>query len=283
MGEVRATAENNVPQDAPLRRLVVLSCAIALVAGAFALVVPLWMSERGVVGPLLVDSERPVLSGLAALRAFVFATLVAIVVSRVVNTAVGTFVLGAGVGYLALRSGSAIDFAFGASRLVPAAVEIAGWSVLIAAASWALYRFGGRLPDFPLTGDDEIDSPTGPLARRSWFAAALAVAVAWLVAANDTKGQAIAAVVIGSFVAAFVARSLAKATQPVYLPAIIVLGFAIVSGFLAFAARGDLATGFVDGSFPRLLRLMPVDIAAGTLVGSAMGFGFARGFVSPTE
>ena len=67
-----------------------------------------------------------------------------------------------------------------------------------------------------------------------------------------------------------------------FVAAAAALAFGLVAMYIAFAARGALASGFVDGSFPRLLRLMPVDIAAGALAGSAMGFGFARSFVTPS-
>ncbi len=270
-----------VRNDHPLIRTLALPVGIALVAGAFAFVIPLWSSARGVVGPTLMDSETPLFAGLATLAAFAFATVVAVWVSRVVNAVVGTFVLGCGVGMLALRSGNAADFAFGSSRLLPTAIELLVWAALIALASWMIYAKGGRLVDFPLQHEDEIDSATGPLARRAWFASVAGVFIAWFCAANDTKGQAIAAATLGSFVVGFGARWIARQTQPVFVAAAATLAFALVAFYIAFAAKGELASGFVDGSFPRLLRLMPVDIAAGALAGSSMGFGFARSFVTP--
>ena len=270
------------PMIHPLMRTLALPIGIALSAGAFALVIPLWTSARGVVGPTLADSETPVFAAIATMAAFAFATVVAIGVSRIVNACVGTFVLGCGVGMLALRSGNAADFAFGSSRLVPAAIETLVWALLIAGASYLIFTFGGRLADIPLQDDSEIDSTTGPMARRAWFAAVAGVVVAWFCAASDSKGQAIAAATIGSFVVGFGARWIARQTQPMFVAAAAALAFALVAMYIAFAARGELASGFVDGSFPRLLRLMPVDIAAGALAGSAMGFGFARSFVTPS-
>ena len=230
-----------------------------------------------------MDSERPLLAGLATLIAFVAATVLAIGVARVVNAVVGTFVLGCGVAYLAMRGGAAPDLVFGGTNLVHSAIECGVWAVLVGAASWAIYHFGGRLPDYPLTGDEEVDSATGPLARRAWFAGAAAVGVAWLAAVTDTKGQAIGAAMLGGFAAGFVARSLARSTQPIFIAAASMVAFAATLGYIAFAVQGDLSIGLIDGSFPRLLRIMPIDAAAGVLAGTSMGIGFARSFAGPID
>jgi hypothetical protein len=283
MSSPQAVTENNPVQDRPVARALALPAGILASALLFALAVPFWTSLRGVAGPTVMDSERPVLAALVAIAAFAGSTAIAIVVARVVNAVVGTFVLGCGVAILAMRTGAAHDFVYGGTSLAHSAIETAVWGVLVAAASWAIYRFGGRLPDFPATGDAEVDSPTGPSARRAWFAAVLAVVVAWFVLVTDTKGQAIGAVTLGAFAAGFLARSLARGTQPVYLAAAVLAAFAATLGYIAFSIRGDLSVGLIDGSFPRFLRVMPVDAAAGALVGSAMGFGFARSFVAPPE
>jgi hypothetical protein len=274
--------EAAVPQDRPVVRALALPISIAASAGLFAFVVPFWTNVRGVAGPTLADAERPVPAALVAVAAFALSTVVAILVARAVNAVVGTFVLGCGIGFLAMRTGAAQEFAFAGSRVGPMAVETAVWAALIALASFAIYRFGGRLSDFPETGESSIDSPFGREARRSWIAVLLALGFAWLACVTNSKGQAIAAVILGGFSAAFLARMLAPRTQPVFLAAMVVVGFALVQTYVAFALRGDLAVGIVDGSFPRLLRVMPVDVAAGALCGTALGFGFARSFAVPT-
>ncbi|MDI9404070.1 MAG: hypothetical protein QM516_09380 [Limnohabitans sp.] len=274
-------SEVAVPQDRPVVRALALPLSITASAGLFAFVVPFWTNVRGVAGPTLADAEQPILAAVVALAAFLVSTMVALLVARAVNAVVGTFVLGCGVGMLAMRTGAAQEFAFAGSRVGPMAAETAVWAALIALASFALYRFGGRLSDFPETGEASIDDALGSEARRSWISVLLALGFAWLACATNSKGQAIAAVILGGFFAAFLARMLAPRTQPVFLAAVVVLGFALVQAYIAFALRGDLAVGIVDGSFPRLLRVMPVDAAAGALCGTALGFGFARSFAVP--
>lgn len=275
-------ASGGSPDERPLLWSFVAPVGVVLAAGAFALGVPAWTSLRGVPGPTLLDAERPALAAAVAVVALVASAAVGIAVARVVNAVVGTFVVGCGLAMLAMRSGAVADFALGGSSPAAAAVESAVWAILVAAASWALYRFGGRLPDFPLTHEDEIDLPAGPAARRGWFGALAALPVAWMAAATDTKGQAIGAAILGGMAAGAVGRVLAPRTQPVYLAAATMAAFALAHVYLAFSAGStDLAAAFVDGSLPRLFRIMPIDAAVGALVGTSMGFGAARGFATP--
>ncbi len=269
--------------DSSVRRVVVLAVAIALAVSIFALTLPWFSSARGLNGPTIADASRPLMAALAAFVAFAATTVIAVLVGRMVNAVVGLFVLGTGVGLLAMRSGSALDFAFSHSSVLASAAELVCWSVLVAAASWAIFRFGGALSDVPPTHDDDIDSPLGSAARRSWFAAIAGVVVAWGAVVTMNKGQAIGATVAAGFAAGALGRLLAPRTQPIYLTAVTIAAFAIVFAFYGFTLRGDLAVGVVDGSLPRLLRLMPVDIAAGVLAGVSLGFGFARGFVATKE
>ena len=82
------------------------------------------------------------------------------------------------------------------------------------------------------------------------------------------------------FVTGAAGRAFAPRTNPVYLAAAPIAVFAAVFGYFAFALKGDLAAGFVDGSLPGLVRLMPTDIVAGSFAGVSLGFGFMRSFVA---
>lgn len=260
-----------------------IAVAVAVCGLVFASVVGFWTSARGVTGPIVADAERPLLAAGATLAALGLSTVVAILVGRVLNAVVGLFVLGCGVGILAMRTGATADFAFAQSSLLATGLETLLWTAAIAAASHAVFRFSGALPDMPPTHDDEVDSPHGPAARKSWIAALAGIAALWLFAATPDKGQAIAAAVIGGIATGLVGRILAPRTTPVYLAAALPAACAVNTLSMAFLSNADLAAAFVDGSLPRLLRVMPVDLAAGSLVGVSMGFGMARSFAATND
>lgn len=267
--------------DTATRRVIVLCIAIALAAVVFAAAEPTLESVRGIPGPTVADSSRPFLAMVAILAAFAATTAVAAFIARKVNSVVALFVLGCGIGMLSMRTGAVRDLVFGESSLKLAAVECVVWTALLAAACHVIFRFGGRLPDIPETHDDDIDSPVGRSARLSWLAGIAGVVAAWFAVATLTKGQAIGAAVLGGFVSGALGRILAPRTTPVYLAAAPMAVFAVVYAFMAFTVQGDIATDLVQGGFPRLLRIMPLDMAAGALAGTSLGFGFVRSFTEP--
>ena len=261
------------------RRFLIVAVAIIVAALVFAFAVPAFASDRGVAGPTIAAAARPILAIGALLVAFTVSTGLAAVAGRAANAVVGLFVLGAGVAILSMRSGTVSDLVFGDANLWLVALEALGWIVLVAVASATIFRFSGPLPDVPKTFEDDIDSPTGRSASISWLAGIVAVVAVWLAAATLTKGQALGAAVLGGFASGAFGRLLAPRTQPVYLAVAPMAAFTAAYAFLAFSLEGDLATGLVDGSLPRLLRVMPIDMAEGALAGTALGYGFMRSFV----
>jgi len=279
-----ASAPAPIAQDKPVVRSVTLFVALAVAALSFRAVEPFMTSTRGVAGPLVVDSERPAVAAAAILLAFIVVSAAAALVGRLVNAVVGIFVLGTGVGYLAMRCGSSIDFCFGGSSILAAGLELVGWTILAIAGSHLVFKVGGRLSDFPVTGEDDLDSATGAAARKAWLAAIAGVGAAWIVAATATKGQALGAATLAGFATGAVGRVVSPRTMPVYLAAAPIAAFAALFLFLGFTTSGDLASGYatgaLNGGLGRFLRLMPVDIAAGALCGTALGFGFMRSFAA---
>ena len=90
------------------------------------------------------------------------------------------------------------------------------------------------------------------------------------------------AATLAGFATGAFGRMVAPRTPPVYLAVAPIAAFAVVFLFLGITGAGDdLATKFVDGSYPRFLRMMPVDIVAGALCGTALGLGFMRSFAAP--
>ncbi len=271
------------PVDSPVRRISVLVIAIVLSALVFRATIPFVSSTRGVVGPTIADAGRPALAVVAVVIAFAVTVAISALVARLVNSIVGVFALGCGVGYLAMRSGNVADFAFAQSSIRAGAIELVAWTALVAAGCHFVFKVGGALPDVPATGEDDLDAPAGKAARGSWLTVIAGIAVAAFAAASITKGQAIGAAVLAGFVTGGLGRMFAPRTTPVYLAAVPVAAMALVYLFYGFTVPADLAESFVGGSLPRILRIMPLDAVAGSLCGTALGFGFMRSFAIPQE
>ncbi|MFO0874578.1 MAG: hypothetical protein U0575_11495 [Phycisphaerales bacterium] len=105
-----------------------------------------WMiGDRAVAGPLLLLGDAR--TAAAAIATTVALTIVAIVVARMVNSAVGIFVMGCGLGALAMRCGTVRDLVFGAVPTTRMALETLCWAALIGIAVAAIFALGGHLTD----------------------------------------------------------------------------------------------------------------------------------------
>lgn len=116
------------------------------------------------------------------------------------------------------------------------------------------------------------------------IAAAGGAAVAWVLAVTDLKGQVIAAAAVAAVVIAVVAKIVDLKT-----PAVGVIGtaafLAIVSPAYAFAtvaADTALAAGYAQ-SLPGIVRITPLDWAAGALLGTPLGLAWAASIVKRAE
>ncbi len=265
-------------ESAP-RRVAVLVFGIAVASLISILAVTPLLGDRGVPGPLASDSLRPFLAITVLLICFAAMVAIGAVVGRLVNALVGLFVVGAGLGVLSMRTGTVEDLVFGTSvmRLMP--LETAVWALLLALASILIFRFSGRLPDFPVTHEVELDATFGRAARKSWFAGILAPILASFLVVSAMKGQSIGAAAVASLLVGVVGRVLAPHTQPVVLVAAPLLAAAVGQAFFVFNGLNAPADLFVSNKLPSLLFVMPLDWAVGSLVGVPMGFAWARSFV----
>ncbi len=255
--------------------MIITSLVMALAAG--------WMiSLRGVSGPTVSVVIEPIPAVLALAACLLVSLSVAIVVGRLVNPAVATFVLGWGLAVLAMRSGTHLDLLFAGATGPVVAVETILWGVVILGLAAVIFRFTGPLPDQPSASPAEVFDPRaifGALSLRSGLAGGLALVAIFFVATNDTKGQAIFAATLGGVLAGLAGRMLAPRLQPVLI-------FAAPCVFIAigqlWAFRGDEAgqiSAWIMGQGSAFGIPTPLDAAAGGLMGVSAGIGWSRGFV----
>lgn len=266
----------------PYRRAILVGLSIVLVALLFATSVGPAQSMRGVAGPTLAMSASPFLATISIGAAFAMSIVVAGIAGRLVNAVVGLFILGCGVGLLAMRSGTVLDVVFGGASLRGLAVEGFLWTILVAAAAFIVFRISGPLPDAIEVDDPRVDGPLGTKALVAQVAGVIAPLCVWLMASSPAKGQAIGAVVVGSMLVGLVGRLLAPKSPPILLFAAPIafgsIGY-LVASMTVGAVPLDLA--FVNGALSRLAYPMPIDYAAGSLAGVALGVGWSRSFLKP--
>ena len=257
---------------------------VVLVGGVMAAfictaAVPFLVASTGTTGPTALQAQSPAAALAAMILFFGLAAVLSGFVGRYVNTAVGMFVLGAGLWALRLRSGTAVDLAFAGGSMRLVAVETALWGLLLLGGTWIVFRVGGPLADIV---PPDLDKPTPWWKRHGLAGVACGVLVlpgVWLIAKSPLQGQTLMAVVLGAMAAGFVGRVVAPHVQPLLLFAAPCFFGAAGQLIAALVTRDSLAEAYITDTLPALALPMPIDYAAGSLMGVSMGLGWAKGFV----
>jgi hypothetical protein len=259
-----------------------------LVAGLIcARAVPFMTSLRGVHGPGILTAGRPALAAVVVLACFAVTTLLACVVGKLSNAAVGLFVLGAGVFVLDDRLGGIRELAFAhASRgtLVIAAIETIVLAVVALAMVLIVFGTAGGFHDVePDVNGRRPHWLTSDAALRSAACGVLVIPAVWLVAQTPLKGQAITAVFFGAMLAGLVGRLIAPHVQPILVFVSPVIFGALAQLAAAVLTRMPLDEAYVNGSLSVLARVLPMDYLAGALLGVSFGLGWAKSFLQHEE
>lgn len=254
------------------------------------LAAPYFASPRGDAGPTLFTAHSPIAAFVALAACVALAAVAAGVVARLVNSAVGMFVLGVGLFALDGRLDTARIFAFLHDEASPRAAlaMLAMEALLVAAialgATFIVFGIGGKLSD--VHPDESGASPrtlASPEAMKSAGAGAIVLIAVYFIAQSSMKGQVIGAIVVGSMIAGLVARLMSPHVQPVLIFCAPVV-FGGVGYLLAMAVvKTPMDAAYVADALPALARPMPLDYAAGSLMGIALGLGWARSFLHHEE
>jgi hypothetical protein len=251
---------------------------MVLCAALCLLAVPFLTSPTGTIGPTTLQAESPAAAVAATMLAFAVAAGVACAVGRLVNAAVGLFVLGAGLWALRYRCATVVDVAFAGGSLGLAAIETALWGFAVLGAAFAVFRWGGPLRDVP--GGEPAGAPSHMrLGLRGLAAGLLVLPVVWLFARSPLRGQTLAAAVMGGIAVGLAGRLLEPRVQPRLLFAVPCFIGALAQAACALALRVSPADAFITQTLPALALPMPIDWAAGSLMGVAIGLGWAKSFL----
>ncbi len=263
------------------KRYIVVWGGVVIAAAACVLVIPYTYSSRGIIGPTLLQAQSPIAATVALLAGLAAATIVGAVVGRLTNAVMGLFVIGFGLGILALRFGSIQALAFADGSLPLLAVETVLWAGAVLGSTLVVFWIAGPLGDFVADEEDEPASSRWSLGGAA--AGIVMLPVVWLMARSELRGQTIAATVLGGLVAGMLARLLSPHTQPRLIFATACLagavGHVIGAVVIQVSTADGTAAAYVASTLPAVSLPLPIDYAVGSLIGVAMGLGWAASFV----
>jgi hypothetical protein len=219
-----------------------------------------------------------------------FAAAIAGIVGRMVNSAVGVFVLGAGVFVLGSRMSGAVEVFMGSAGepartiAVILAAESALWALFTLGGVVVIFAIGGRLRDIEPNEDGVTPNAfASSQAIQMALAGAVMLPLTWLIAKSSMPGQAMGATFVGGLAAGLAGRLVAPNVQPILLFVSPIFFGAIGHLVLALMMRSPFDVSYVNGNLPSLANVMPVHYVAGSLMGVSMGLGWARSFLHHHE
>ena len=267
-------------------RNVALFGGLALSGALCVAALPYLNSPRGAAGPTILMADSPVAALVAVMLCLTLAALLCGIVARLTNSAVGMFVLGAGIFVLAGRMATVKEVAFFTDRgsesgtITVLALETLFWAILALVLTSIVFRLGGLLSDIkPL----ELERVPHPLfsaeGMKSAAAGALMLPLVAMIAKSNMTGQMLGATFLGGVAAGLTGRLISPNVQPILLFASPIFFGALGHLFALVLLKRPLDIAYVVDDLPVFTRPMPIDYAAGSLMGVAVGVGWARSFL----
>jgi len=231
------------------------------------------VSERGEIGPTVLQSQSPISALIAILITLGVSSVIAGFVARFTTTNSGMFVLGFSLFAMAMRMDGIEAFVYGGGNVNLLILEALFLSVVVLLGTLIVFAIGGPMKD--------VQQATMPNESNFWKVSLISLAVlpmVYIVAQTPMRGQAIGASVVGGITIGFLARKFIPTIQPIMLYAlpIAVGGLGYYLGSI-INPLSDVA--FAQQAISPLLYPMPVAYAAGIVLGVSIGLSWANSMV----
>ncbi len=232
----------------------------------------------------LLVGAAPVMGLIFGLGSVVVALAYGALAGRMLGERTGTLSGGLLLAWIAWNTGDMtliLRFDGSAATLVKLAVEAGLIGGLVLAGGVLIARMASDTEPKAAGAGNELKALLTPGALAGMGAgAAAALAIAWVIAFDGQRGQALMAAVFGAIgagaVSRLVAMSLADGHPARLMPYASVLVAAVVAPLVGFAVpgAGSLSSAVMEGTIAGPLLVEPLDWAAAMLLGVPIGIGW---------
>lgn len=250
--------------------------AIVVLALGFVGFIGAWQADsmsalRGTFGPTILQTISPVSSIVALVITVGVAALVGGVIARITTIPTGMFVLGFALFSMALKLHGAEEFIMAEGNYNLLALEALFLSVVILLGTLVVFAIGGERT----TPKSVFDSSTdiGDIGR-SILISFVMLPVIWFIAISPEKGQVIGAAGLGGILIGVLAKQFLQSSQPLLLFAL-PIAFGGIGYIVGITIGESSPIAFAQSEISPLLYPMPVEYAAGLLLGLSIGLGWS--------
>jgi len=229
------------------------------------------ISTRGTLGPTILQTISPLSSVIAVLITVGIASVIGGFIARFTTLPTGMFILGFALFGMAMKLHGAEEFIMSQGNYNLLVLEAIFLSVIVLLGTMIVFAIGG---DSRQNGNLSFDKTVFWEIGKSILISLVILPVIWIIATSPSKGQVLGASALGGVLIGVLARQFLHTAQPILLFAIsIAIGG--VGYFVGMTiGETDIAT-FTQQEFSPLLYPMPIEYAAGLLLGLAIGLGWS--------
>ncbi len=234
---------------------------------------------RGGLGSTVLQSQTPIAALVAVILTIGIAATIGGIVARWTTSATGMFLVGFSLFAMSLKLGGVEEFIQSGGNYQILMLEAVFIGVLILLSAFVVFSIGGPLKD--VRKKDTEYSASADMWRAIIIALAI-LPVMWLVAKSPMKGQMIGSAALGGIAIGFLTRKYTPSMQPVMMYALpIAMGG--VGYFIATMYSDSGISAFIHQSISPLLFPMPLEYAAGFVMGLSTGLAWFTSFALNSE
>ncbi len=237
------------------------------------------VSTRGGLGPSILQTISPISSIFAVLMTVGIASLVGGFVARLTSTTTGMFILGFSLFAMAMKLEGAREFILSGSNYSLLVLEAVFLSAVILLGALVVFAIGGPMQCIQkTTSEDKLSVQIG----KTLLISLAILPVIWFIANTPAKGQVIGASAVGGILIGVLSRQFLRSTQPILLFAL-PLAFGGLGYFIGITISDTTPVAFAQREMSPLLFPMPIEYAAGAIIGLAVGLGWTASIEENTS
>lgn len=256
--------------------IVILALAIAGVIGAWA--AGGVFANRGGLGPSILQSQSPVIALVGVIVAVGLVAVLGGFIARGTSYLTGMFLLGFTLFAMSLQLHGATEFVLTEGNLYMLIAEAVVMALIVLVGAFVVFTLGGPLRDVPKA--DTTQSSTESITIL--IIALVMIPVVWMIATTPEKAQVIGATTVGGMAIGFLLRQFLPTMQPILIYALPTAVGGV--GYLIASVMGPTdGVALVQQSISPLLFPMPIDYAAGSIMGLSIGLSWAASLAQTKE
>ena len=227
------------------------------------------VSPRGEIGPTILQAQSPISAVIAIIITVGVASVIGGIVAKYTSMTLGMLILGFSLFAIAMKLDGIEAFVYGGGNFYLLILEALFLSVIVLLGTIVVFAIGGPLKD--------VIQAKHRKANEVWLTFLIplsALPIVYIVAASSMSGQVIGAAAVGGIAIAFLARYFTPTMQPLLLYALSIavggLGY-----FIGMTTAPVTDVAIAQQQISPLLFLMPIQYAAGLIIGLSIGLGWA--------